>query len=289
MRLEKGMVVSGEDCSTRPAPEGADLVERAREKLESMKELPASAAALQRALVMLDEPLCTNHRLERVLTSDPGAVTGLLRLANSAYFGVPGEVACAATAVRVVGHRRLRALLCHLIAGKLFEILRIDVPVVEQVRRKALAAAVVCSELGGDAEALRVAGLLYNVGELALASEFPAEFVEATDPVESFGISFETASEALLTTWCVPTPMAHAAKHWREAPWLEPSEPSQRVVDAVHIGGTLAEAWTEKATAKSASARLRSEPLERLDVAPRRLEGIYEHIGAGIQVLEEAL
>jgi HD-like signal output (HDOD) protein len=287
------MVIQSENRRGSPESEAADLVERVREKLESAKELPSSAATLQRALVMLDEPLCTNQRLERVLTTDQGAVTGLLRLANSAYFGVPGEVSCAATAIRVVGHRRLRALLCHLIAGKLFEILRLDAPIVDRVRRKALGAAVVCAEVGapaGDSETLRVAGLLHNVGELALASEFPAELAAATDPVETFGIRYEAAGAVLLRAWRLPREMADAAMHWRTAPCEdERPQTSQRAIDTVHAGGTLAEAWIDGETAVSAAARVQEDVLERLDLPQNRLTPIFESIPRGIHELEAML
>ena len=268
------------------------MVERAKERIESMKELPSSAAALQRALVLLDEPLCTNKRLERVLASDQGAVTGLLRLANSAYFGVPGEVSSAATAIRVVGHRRLRALLCHLIAGKLFEILRLDVPIVDRVRRKALAAAVVCADIGaitGDAEELRVAGLLHNVGELALAAEFPKEFGAASDPVETFGIRYEGAGFALLKAWRMPEAVAEAALHWRTSMFDEERRPLQRPIDAVHVGASLAEAWVEGQTPETASGRLLEEVLERLALPGPRIEALYGGIAARIQQLEAML
>lgn len=257
-----------------------------------MKELPSAAAALQRALVMLDEPLCTNLRLERVLTSDQGAVVGLLRLANSAYFGVPGEVSSAATAVRVVGHRRLRALLCHLIAGKLFEILRLDVPIVDRVRRKALAAAIVCAEIGaplGDSEELRVLGLLHNVGELGLASEFPEEFSRAADPVEMFGIRYEAAGAALLRAWRMPEAMADAASFWRTAPARHAHGDSQRAIDAVHVGGTLAEAWIDEESTATAAARVQEDVLERLGLRQPRVTAMFGAIPGGIHELEAML
>ena len=270
---------------------GVTLAERVQAKLESLKELPSSAASLQRALVMLDEPLCTNQRLERVLTSDQGAVMGLLRLANSAYFGVPGEVSCAATAIRVVGHGRLRALLCHLVAGKLFEILRMDAPGVDRVRRKALAAAAVCVEMGAtanDSAALRVAGLLHNVGELALAGEFPEETAAATDALESFGVSYEAAGAALLRAWRMPAAVAQAALYWRAPADDLPGE-AQRTIDAVHVGGTLAEAWVCQDTATSAAARVRDDVLERLGLAQARLGWMFQKIPSGIHDVERML
>jgi HD-like signal output (HDOD) protein len=286
------MVTQHENRPTILRQETDSLVERAHQRLESLKELPASAVALQRALVMLDEPLCTNQRLEQVLTADQGAVMGLLRLANSAYFGVPGEVACAATAIRVVGHRRLRALLCHLIAGKLFETLRMETPAVDRVRRQALAAAVVCAETGtadGDREELRVAGLLHNIGELALASAFPQEFERATDAVETFGVRYEAAGAALLSQWKLPKALADAALYWRTARLGDSLEPSRRAIDSVHVGATLAEAWIAGHGAVTAAARVQDDALERLGLPERRLVAIFHAIPAGIHELERTL
>ena len=222
----------------------------------------------------------------------PGRGERLLRLANSAYFGVPGEVACAATAIRVVGHRRLRALLCHLIAGKLLEILRLDIPIVEQVRQKALAAAAVCGDLGepvSDGDALRVAGLLHNIGELALASEFPKEFAAAKDAVESFGVRYEAAAAALLQAWRMPSAMAEAASLWRTAPFKQSNGPGQRAVDAVHVGATLAESWIEQQTAATAVARVQEDVIERLALKQVRLHRLYDRIPAGVHEMETML
>ena len=292
MRMPKGMVIEGTDRGASGGAQAASLQERVRARLEGLKDLPSSVATLQRALDTLEEPICTNRRLERVLASDQGAVAGLLRLANSAYFGVRGEVAGAATAIRVVGHRRLRALLCHLMAGKLFEILCIDVRAVEDTRRRALAAAVTCADVGipaGDSEELSVAGLLHNIGELALASEFPEDFSAASDPAETFGVPYETAGATLLHAWRLPESIVQAACYWRTAPSVDAPQQLQRTIDAVHMGGTLAEAWAEGQTAVTAAARVREDVLERLGLPEERVIAIFEKIPRGVTQLDALL
>ena len=263
---------------------------RARERLERLEDLPSHAPALHRALRMLDEPLCTNRRLERVLSRDQSAATGLLRLANSAYFGVPREVSELSTAIRVVGYRRLRTLLCHLLAGKLLEILRVDAPAVDEVRRKALAAAVGSeAAAAGDSEELRVAGLLHNVGELALAAEFPDQFCARADPAKAFGVSYEQAGATLLQVWGMPESIVLASLHWRSAPDCGVANEVQRSIDAVHLGGTLAEAWVEGATAVTAAARVSEEALARLRLTQTRAAAIYQRVSEGVQQLEAIL
>jgi HD-like signal output (HDOD) protein len=267
-----------------------DLHDRARERLERLQELPSHAGAVHRALRMLDEPLCTNRRLVRVLTSDQAAVAGLLRLANSAYFGVPREISELSTAIRVVGYRRLRTLLCHLLAGKLLEILHADVPAVDEVRRKALAAAVGAeAAAAGDNEELRVAGLLHNVGELALAAEFPDQFCGPADAVQTFGVSYEKAGATLLRAWCLPESVVLSSLCWRSAPYDGEANEVQRAIDAVHLGGTLAEAWIEGATAVTAAARVSEEALARLRLSQARAASIFQRLPRGVQQLDAIL
>jgi HD-like signal output (HDOD) protein len=195
-------------------------------------------------------------------------------------------------AIRVVGHRRLRTLLCHLIAGKLLEILRLDAPEVDRVRRKALAAAVVCAraaEAAGDADEIRVAGLLHNIGELALASEFPRELRPGLDPLDTFGVSFEAAGAMLLRSWRLPGVIADAAFHWRAPQPDGVLGASQRTIDFVHVGATLAEAWMESATPVSAAARVHDEVLHRLELSESRLAAIFDKIPSGIEKIETIL
>ena len=96
-----------------------------------------------------------------------------------------------------------------------------------------------CAEIGvsaGDSEELSVAGLLHNVGELALASEFPEEFAAAKDPAESFGVRYEAAGATLLSGWRLPEDIVQA---------------TLRIARAVREGRLDPEAIDEAAVAES--------------------------------------
>ena len=149
-----------------------------------------------------------------------------------------------------------------------------------------------CGEIGlatDEGFELRVAGLLHNVGELALASEYPDELEQTKDVEATFGIRWESAGAMLLQAWRMPKPIVRAAKSWRVAPYEEDLPEAQRTVDAVHAGATMAEAWIGADTAISAAARVHEDAIERLELTEKRLTQIFGKIPIGIHNLERML
>ena len=152
-----------------------------RQAIESLEELPASIAIVQKALDATDDAFCGNGELQRILSADPGATADVLRVANSPYFGVSTKIRSLSTAIAVVGYERLRTLLRHLMVSKLLERLTVNSALARQARDRALAAGVACHEIArklghSDADDLLTAGLLHNVGEIALMSELPGGY-----------------------------------------------------------------------------------------------------------------
>lgn len=278
--------------------------EQAYRAIAGLRNLPASLMVVQKALDLMERPLCTNGQLQRVLSDDPAATAGLLRLANSPYFGVGARIRTLAMAITVVGHERLKTLLRHLIVGKLFEVLSLDSESAESVRNVALAAGVVCHEIGGggtaeDAEELRIAGLMHNIGEMALLCEMPELYAsvrraEAGAPrrraaLETFGASFSTVSGWLLEGWHFPEAYIASAKGW-ERPGSPDEDPAvARYVRATHLAAVLAEAWIVETPLEEALSALDPEAVARLEITQSRLEALYERVPDGVEELRRAL
>lgn len=275
--------------------------EEVRRVAGRLRNLPASAAAVQRALEELDDPLCTNDRLGQILVCDQASAAGLLRLANSAYFGVPARVNSLNAAIRVVGLRRLEALLRHLLVGKIFDALESHAPLAARVRNVGLAAAAVCARCGGEAEqrdtsVYRLAGLLHNVGELALVSESPRSHAKAfglrpmLGPFDSalsiFGVSYADVTAWLLESWRFPAAHVQAARHW---PSPDEALPEFRdLTAAVHVGALLADAWQDGSKFTVALERVDAPALEALALSADVLTGWYEEIGVDSEALRRS-
>ncbi len=271
--------------------------------LADLRDLPASFHVIEHALDLMPHSECTNERLQEILMADPAASAGITRLANSAYFGVAARIRTPATAIRVVGHRRLETLLRHLIVGRLFELLAAEHPMAETLRTTALVAAAVGAGLTSDwadeaADELRLIGVIHNLGELALLTSAPAEYLAvraliAKEPEtdaeviarEYFGMGFAEITAWLLEGWRFPREQVEAVRRW-PAPWSADDDPPGRLTLAAHVAASLARDWDQTQPAEES---VDPRALEELGVNPMRLRQIRAETPTELQRLKSWL
>ena len=274
----------------------------AEETLARLKELPASIRVLREALDACADPDSTATHLEDILSRDPGASAGLLKLANSAFFGVRGEVRTPTAAIGVVGFRRLQTLLRHLMAGRILESLGGPHAAVAVCRKRALAAAVIAADVGermgrGDEAELRIAGLLHNVGELAAAvddGDAYERLQSAADPAEAarseLGLSFEQIGAALMEDWGFPVAYVASGALWRTGPGPDEPEDIGDFVGVIRLAGEAALEWE-----RSHGDHAFSEPLLELASKPptalarEQMASIAAAVAAGLADLIHTL
>lgn len=279
----------------------ADVV---REAILRLRSLPASLAVVQNALDRMQDEFCTNDRLQSILSNDPASAAGLLRLANSPYFGVGTRVRTLSAAITVVGHERLQILLRHLIVGRLFEAIRPNAGVARRLRDRALASGVICNEIGrlspgDDADELRIAGLMYNVGEMALACELPTLYeracvlAESRPPEEAvfqvFRVDYQTISGWLLEAWRFPQVYVEAVSHRAEPEAPSPTSGAARYIRTVHVAAALAQAWDQKESEQDAVAGISEAALQLLGLGQADVRRIYSLLSTGVEQLRNAI
>lgn len=270
--------------------------------LASKSELPASFEVLDQALDLMRKPECTNERLQEVLMNDPASVADVTRLANSAYFGVPGRIRTVATAIRVVGHRRLETLLRHLMIGKLFELLRAENPAADAVNEAAMGAGAAAGEIAHDwsveeSDALRLACLVHNLGELVLISAAPQLYDQARGKLDAgypdgdlrhFGMTFPQATAWLLRKWKFPDEQVRAVEVQRTLEGVEEA-PAYALCFGLHIASRLAGSWALERTPDQAQARLSPMALRALNLDEDRVFACYAAIPAETERLRSWL
>ena len=80
---------------------------RLAEILSQVKAFPTMPEAGAKMLSLLEEPHTEISDIEEILRCDPGLTANILKLANSAYFGIPSKIGSLKQAVMVLGFRRL--------------------------------------------------------------------------------------------------------------------------------------------------------------------------------------
>ena len=218
-----------------------------------LKAFPSMPGAAVKLLALVDDPEANVARIEQILRQDAGLTANLLKLANSAYFGIPSKVGSVRQAVLLLGLKRLIQMV---IASCVSAIMDKPVPGYDllpgELWRHSLAVTVAAEglvkELKVDAaEEIFTAALLHDVGKLVLG-EFVADRFHKIENALVQGATFETAEDMVLGTnharlgahilkqWSLPMGIVNAVR-WHHEP--ESAEQSDLMLDIVHVANVL--------------------------------------------------
>jgi putative nucleotidyltransferase with HDIG domain len=98
--------------AARCGPNGGDemATAEANDLITEVTQLPVQPGAAMRLLWMLEDPRTSAADLGRLIESDPALSTQVIRLANTAFYGLSGKVSSAWRAVTVLGLATVRAI-----------------------------------------------------------------------------------------------------------------------------------------------------------------------------------
>ena len=75
--------------------------------MASVKSFPAMPGASAKLLPLLNKPDTSMSEVEEVIRYDPGLTANILKLINSAYFGLPNKVGSVKQAIMMLGSKRI--------------------------------------------------------------------------------------------------------------------------------------------------------------------------------------
>ncbi|MDX2499918.1 MAG: HDOD domain-containing protein [Deltaproteobacteria bacterium] len=268
-------------------------IKRIMAQVKSFPGMPATAARL---LKLLEDPESSAAQIEDVLRYDAGLTANILKLTNSAYFGIPSKVSSVRQAVMMLGWKRLLQLVMTMCMSTVMKrpVEGYDLPQGELWRHSiavsVAAEAVVKSLKIPEAEEVFTAALLHDVGKLVLGG-FVKDDLEQIKTMVSKGIPFEVAEYMVIGTdhaeigarilekWDFPRDLVNAVS-WHHDP--ETCENHCILSDIVHIADTVGlrigygrnEDQTRIEPAASVSDRLGLGPVDLDVLAEQTLEGV---------------
>jgi len=226
---------------------------RLEEITRSVDTLPAMGGAALRVLALIEDAQASAARIEKALREDPGVTANLLRLANSAYFGIPSRIGSLRQAVSLLGLRRVTQMVVAACAAAVLQrpVEGYDLPAGELWRHSlavSVAAEGLVRELGiGAGEEIFTAALLHDVGKIVLG-RFVSEEMVRIEAALGRGLTFEEAETAalgvdhaavgadLLARWALPADIVYAVR-WHHDPDRAPA--SHPMLDVVHVANVL--------------------------------------------------
>jgi putative nucleotidyltransferase with HDIG domain len=254
-------------------------------KVENLPTLSASAARLS---ALLNDETSNAAQFEEIIRPDPALTANLLRITNSAYFGIKTEVTSVRQAVTLMGTKRLFELVT---LAAFRSVVPARLPGYEMSAtsffRHSIAVAMLAEILAQeltlpDVDMVFTAGLLHDVGKLVVGTflEKEAEQIKGClkkgDAVfivaehEALGCNHAEIGADVATHWGLPNVLLAPIKlHHRPD---DASENDQPCVDVVHIADCLAHTFGFGVDVGELSRRMEYSVIQRLGLSVGRME-----------------
>lgn len=198
--------------------------------IEELERLPTQPSIAMRVLFLADDPQSSAKDLAGAVSADPSLTARVLKLANSAYYGLSGRVANVGFAVTVIGFPTVRAMAAASASGLFGTSGTRAAP--DGFWEHGLAVATAASKLA-DRVGVRAAdafslGLLHDLGSALLFRSDPDRYddvvrrsISERRPLrrverEAFGIAHDTAAARVFSAWRFPDEFCAAVGNHHE-------------------------------------------------------------------------
>ena len=195
-------------------------------RLETVPSIPTLYVKVTEKLQNLETPL---EAIADLIAQDMGMTAKILKLVNSAFFGLRHEIAAPQEAVTYLGLNTVKTLVLGIGAFNQFEGARLGPLSLDSLWQHSLQTAAAARKIARleavdrrIAEESLTAGMLHDVGRLVLAANFPELYAEALEKAKTdrlpltqaetkiFGADHADVGGYLLGLWGLPVPVVEA-------------------------------------------------------------------------------
>ncbi len=231
---------------------------KVRQVLSNVQNLPTPPVVFHQIQKVVNNPNCSAAQVASVLSEDPAMSVKVLKLTNSAFYGLSREVDSVKQAVVIVGMEAVKNLVLSASVLDMFKGEGIDLDLQERYWRHSLATAACCRILTRkvksrwfiDPDSAFSAGLLHDIGKIVLASflKVEASLVRAaraksnteTDwTVEErvLGYNHTQIGAFMAVHWKLPEKLCDAIMYHHALPIGQPIDP---LIPVVHLANLIA-------------------------------------------------
>lgn len=194
----------------------------------AIQDLPALPAAVAKVLELTQSETASSQDIEKALAGDTAIAGKMLRVVNSAYYGLPHQVDSIGHAVVILGMRQIRNLVLSLAAMSLVRGRATLSPEAQLLFWRhsfgvGASAQKLAEDHGADAhtcDTAQLCGLLHDIGRLFLLCHFPDLYRATVRAAETQGIDLTDGErvvlcidhaevgEAICRAWSLPDAIA---------------------------------------------------------------------------------
>jgi len=274
--------------------------------LASIGDIATLPEVTIRIIEIVEDPKSTARDLHDVIKNDPALSVKILKVVNSAFYGLPGQVASVDRAIILLGLSAVKNLAIAASIARLFKGKRISEQFsAADLWRHSAAVAVAANGLAKLSphpvllDEVFVAGLIHDIGTLVERQSFPDEFAEVIRRCYSGGINFlecerqvigadhQAFGVGLTTKWKFPRHLRAAVGFHHNPEALTPE--LRNMAALIQIADTVAcqERLGFYLTAQDAS--ITDAMLDVLGITQTQLESIRGSLPAKLSEVEASL
>lgn len=269
--------------------------------MASVKSFPAMPGASAKLLPLLNKPDTSMSEVEEVIRYDPGLTANILKLINSAYFGLPNKVGSVKQAIMMLGSKRIIQLVMSSGVQSIMKkgVVGYDLPPGDLWRHSvavSIGAEALVKELKTEnADVVFTAALLHDVGKLILGEYVQDELV-SIESTASDEVPFEKAEDAVIGTnhakigaailekWSFPDEIVTAVRsHHTPGDMNQPNN----LTDIVHVADILSLMVGIGVGVEGLRYQPSKEATQRLGLQPHHLEKVASEMMQSMEELSE--
>lgn len=232
--------------------ESKALVAAALKKVTSIATLPEVTS---RIVATVEDPKSTASQLHKIISNDPALVTRILKVVNSAFYGLPGQIGSVERAIVLLGLNAVKNLAVAASLGQLFRGVKLcEGFTAKDLWMHCVAVGVTARELAKQmkmpiAEDAFLAGLIHDVGLLVALHVYPEKLRAVCEKVQKeggdfckierqiCGVDHQQLGQGLAELWKFTQSCQQAAGYHHRPQAL--AEPTRLLVTLVYVADTI--------------------------------------------------
>jgi putative nucleotidyltransferase with HDIG domain len=235
--------------STAIAPDEVALAVRRVSTIATLPEITA------RIVATVEDPKSSASALHKIVAHDPALVTRILKIVNSAFYGLPGQIGSIERAIVLLGLNAVKNIAVAASLGQLFRGVKLcEGYTAKDLWTHCIAVGVTARELARQlklpiADEAFLAGMIHDIGMLIHLQLSPEKLQVVCDRAknetadfcalerEVIGMDHQQLGEALAEMWKFPRSCQLVAGHHHQP--AMPGEEGRDLVTLVYVADTL--------------------------------------------------
>ena len=233
----------------------AGVKERIAAIVEDVDSLPSLPSIVLKLIEVVNSPDSAADDAAELIEKDPALTSKMIRLANSAFYGIPRSISSVTSAVVVLGFNTIRSLVLSASVAKMFDgkhSLDIDRfwkhSVVTAMAAKIIVRHFMTVRMM-DPESAFCAGVMHDIGKLIFSQYMPDDYsvvcdyardnkvslVDAEDKV--MGVNHAQMGKILSDRWSLPLDLEYGIVHHHNPGG---ADKAQNLVNIIHLSDIIA-------------------------------------------------